>query len=503
MRLDFVQNLPLRLEKRKTGESRLALLTLFGAVLLTRLPFLRPGYGLDADAWRLATSADQIARTGVYEASRLPGYPIPEMVYALVPWHTDWFFNLIAALFSALAVVEFARIASRLGAARPIVLALILTLTPLFYLNSTVTMDYIWAMAFILLSYRLLLDRRFAGAGIFLGVAVGCRLTSAIMVLPFLVSLMRVAPQPTAKRQACRFVLATVLVSAISFLPVFLRYGLSFFAFHESGYPGVVQILYRLTVEVWGLLGLLGLFLVSGSVLFAGRKTNSFLSIHTALFFVPTAVLVLILYLIAFLRLPHEAEYLLPALPFFLLLLDRLVPQQRMVFFAICMTLTPFFFGLHSSDVIPISPSPLHLTLKLGDGPVYVDVLKGPLPIQQEKRNQILITSERMLKNTSDLHKPALVISGWWHEYFMHFSEEELHPPQVRFQRTVEADELGRCLLSGVSLYFLPGQEKTQQRLTGIDLQRYGAVLYSGTRAQEQDPQPPDTHKSAAAGGDR
>ncbi len=108
-----------------------------------------------------------------------------------------------------------------------------------------------------------------------------------------------------------------------------------------------------------------------------------------------------------------------------------------------------------------------------------------------------------MLKNTSDLHKPALVISGWWHEYFMHFSEEELHPPQVRFQRTVEADELGRCLLSGVSLYFLPGQEKTQQRLTGIDLQRYGAVLYSGTRAQEQDPQPPDTHKSAAAGGDR
>ncbi|HNT67428.1 MAG TPA: hypothetical protein PKN04_16700, partial [bacterium] len=94
-------------------------------------------------------------------------------------------------------------------------------------------------------------------------------------------------------------------------------------------------------------------------------------------------------------------------------------------------------------------------------------------------------------------------ISGWWHEYFMHFSEEELQPPQVRFQRVIEADELGRCLLARVSLYYLSGQEKTQQRLTGIDLQRYGAVLYKGTPAQEQDPQPFDAQKPAAAGGDR
>jgi hypothetical protein len=61
------------------------LLTLFGAVLLTRLPFLRPGYGLDADAWRLAASAGRIARTGAYEASRLPGYPYRKWSTLLSP----------------------------------------------------------------------------------------------------------------------------------------------------------------------------------------------------------------------------------------------------------------------------------------------------------------------------------------------------------------------------------------------------------------------------------
>ena len=45
-------------------------------VLVSRLPFLAPGYGTDADAWRIAWAAHGIASTGRYEAARFPGNPI-------------------------------------------------------------------------------------------------------------------------------------------------------------------------------------------------------------------------------------------------------------------------------------------------------------------------------------------------------------------------------------------------------------------------------------------
>src|SRR5580658_9230555 len=85
------------------------------AVLLTRLPFLGAGYGVHADNWRIALAARHISETGVYEASRFPGYPIQEVV-------CSWFWktgpvglNLLDALFSTAAALFFALICLEYG----------------------------------------------------------------------------------------------------------------------------------------------------------------------------------------------------------------------------------------------------------------------------------------------------------------------------------------------------------------------------------------------------
>src|ERR1043166_6986783 len=52
----------------------------FLVVLLSRLPFLDAGYGVNVDAWRVALRAVEIAITGDYSVSRFPGYPIQEIV---------------------------------------------------------------------------------------------------------------------------------------------------------------------------------------------------------------------------------------------------------------------------------------------------------------------------------------------------------------------------------------------------------------------------------------
>ena len=52
-------------------------------VILSRLPFIGVGYGLDGDAWSVAITAEHWHSTGEYLASRLPGYPVHEFLCKL------------------------------------------------------------------------------------------------------------------------------------------------------------------------------------------------------------------------------------------------------------------------------------------------------------------------------------------------------------------------------------------------------------------------------------
>jgi len=110
----------------RSARERLALALSALAVLLTRLPWIGSGYGSDPDGYRVVIVARQIAHGGVYEASRLPGYPVYEYLTALTAWHAPWVSNAVTALFSTAAFVFFALIARELGVRRHLLIALAL-----------------------------------------------------------------------------------------------------------------------------------------------------------------------------------------------------------------------------------------------------------------------------------------------------------------------------------------------------------------------------------------
>ncbi|NIT61732.1 MAG: hypothetical protein GWN00_37695, partial [Aliifodinibius sp.] len=162
------------------------LLILGFAILIfcSRLPFLSAGYGNDPDAWQMANAARHIAAMGEYRASRLPGYPIPEMVYALI-WSSGPFtFNGITAFLSAVGFIFFVLILRVIRSQNYILGGLALAFSPTIFINSTNAMDYIWGLTFILGSvYFVLIDRTLIAA-ILLGFAIGSRITSGAMLLP-------------------------------------------------------------------------------------------------------------------------------------------------------------------------------------------------------------------------------------------------------------------------------------------------------------------------------
>jgi hypothetical protein len=154
-------------------------------IFLSRLPFLNNGYGSEEDAWGLALTVKHIALNGAYEASRLPGHPLQELVYSLV-WNQGAFvFNLLTALISTAGIGFFISAFRKLNLRYAITSGIILAFIPVIYINSTNDMDYMWALSFILVAFYFLVKKNPILSGIFIGLAVGCRITSGAMLLPF------------------------------------------------------------------------------------------------------------------------------------------------------------------------------------------------------------------------------------------------------------------------------------------------------------------------------
>src|ERR1700733_908699 len=151
-----------------SARERLALAVAGRAVLLTRLPWIGSGYGSDPDGYRVVIVARQIAHTGVYEASRLPGFPLYEYLTALSAWAPPWLSNAVTALFSVASFVLFAMIARELGVRRYLLLALAFAMTPVVYVSSCCTMDYIPALTGQLGATYAVLRRRPVLAGLLL-----------------------------------------------------------------------------------------------------------------------------------------------------------------------------------------------------------------------------------------------------------------------------------------------------------------------------------------------
>src|ERR1051326_122659 len=206
-------------------------------VLLSRLPFLSPGAGNDDDGWFLVNAAREIAATGRYTTSRFPGYPVQEWLrrggsrpgggpggsaragrytpppfpgYPVQEWLASWVarlgggpveMNALSALAAAGAAFAFARLLRRLGAGDAWLLALAFACVPAAYVASVSAMDYLFAVAFLLAACHARLAGRAWLAGAWLGLAIGTRLTSAVL-LPAVLLLPPPAGDPRERPRA-------------------------------------------------------------------------------------------------------------------------------------------------------------------------------------------------------------------------------------------------------------------------------------------------------------
>ena len=446
------------------ARERLLLALAAVAVLVTRLPWIGSGYGSDADGYRVVIAARQIARTGVYEASRLPGYPVYEYLTALSAAAAPWVSNAVTALLSAAAFVLFALIVRELGVRRYLLIALAFAMTPVIYLNSSCTMDYIPALAGQLAATYAVMRRRPMLAGLLLGLGVGCRITAGALALPLcLWMLLTAAPRP-ALRQCLAFGITLLLVSVLCFLPVWRRYGTDFFAFYDNGgYPRLDVVYARALPLVWGPLGVLALLALLCAAPLYYRYTRRALDEPRARHALALAGVAIALYLIAFLRLPDEAGYLVPIVPFVLLAVALLTPPWAAGAVAVALMLSSWVGFGHAVPAL--------------DGPVIEDHLVRE---SQQRSTRAVIDAVARLPGR------ATIVCGWVLPRITLALDGDQEGPHQFIYLVENPADYQHYLAEGRDLYYLPGVDLYESQAHDLELAELGARQLAVPRERQR-----------------
>ena len=445
-------------------------------VIASRLPFLLPGYGTDPDGWGVAWVARQIAAGSGYLPSRFPGYPVQELVSSLIWKGGPLALNGATAILSGLAAAFLALSMKTLGHQRPVLASLAFAFVPVVFINSANAMDYMWAIAFILGSLYFLLGNRLLISAILLGLAVGCRITSAAMVVPL--GILLFMRRRSLAALAGWMALAAV-VGAIAFLPGLLKYGLALFELKHLGTIPWTKVVPMATTSVWGALGLGALgFGVAWSALrlirCRGSSPPSPYGWRGLVWALP-----ILLYSIAFMLHPHDSGYLIPVVPFTILILSEIGEQKGFEFACVGLLCSSFLLGVHLGPPTYF-PAPQNSVLNfsvpvdLFRWRVYVAPFQGPILFDHSVRTYEVNRFQDIISMESKRNARAVVVTGWELPKFAVLAPEPRG--SVEYVWLLDGQQAERYRNDGFQILFLPEMLQPNEDVYGINLREFGAV---------------------------
>ena len=389
----------------------LAFATLALAFIASRVPWVDHGYGTDPDAWRVALSATYLVDKHDYLPSRLPGYPLHEFVTALTIGHGWVWSNLSTVAISLAGVLVFAWLARKLDVPHRGALVLAFAFAPLLWINSVTTMDYMWALTFLLGSYLALLYGAPTLAGASLGVAAGFRLTSLFMLPAFWLLIRRTREQ----NQVRPLTVTAIAIALGAYTPVLMDYGLNFFNFYDQEVP-LSEFVRHLGKDGLGVIGALAVVIAFAVSL---PRLRSFPRDVVQDPRVMTWAAAIAIYAVSYTRLPHEIAYLIPLFPFGFFLMARYLSKGVLVACLAAIVLAGFVDVTTPGEDTGIGAGTF-ADARVGQGMLLSDL--------DTLRNQMSFANEvRDLTTTNpDIQRPAVIAVGFIYPELVMLHRKEL-----------------------------------------------------------------------------
>ena len=434
---------------------------LFLVVLISRLPFLSEGYGVEEDSWAIALAAFQTKLTGVYEPSRLPGHPFQELIYSALWGSGCYVFNLLCALFSAIGALFFALILKQLQFKQYLLAAIAFAFIPVYFISSTYTIDFVWTQALILIAFYCLLKNKFVLCGIFLGLAIGCRITSGIMLVPF----MLICWKPDFKTNAIHFFKMSIpmgVVALLLFMPVIQQFGFSFFMYYDQfPYPPFSKVMYKMIIGVFGLIGTLSIGFFMIQAIFNKKKQQIGEAFHNSLDkkIVIASFVIITLYIISYFRLPQKSGYMIPVLPFVILLFGYYLHKKNFTCLCLSLCISSFLFSINLTDAFRGSThSKYAIVFNMANQELFFDPFSGPIFSDYSKRKQKIAFTRQVIEKANKLTEKTVIVAGWWYNEIMVTTIGEAENRMVVYEGYINEEKLMSYQIKRYYIHYLPEQ---------------------------------------------
>jgi hypothetical protein len=439
-----------------------ALITLFIITLISRLPFLSAGYGVEEDSWGIALAAFHTKLTGIYEPSRLPGHPIQELLYSALWGNGPIVFNGLCALFSSIGIVYFALILKQLRFKHYLFAAFAFAFIPVYYISSTYTIDFVWTETFVLISFYYLLRNKFITCGIFLGLAIGCRITSGAMLFPF----MLIAWQNNNLKQniitLIKIGIPMAFIAILAFIPVISQFGLSFFMYYDQfPYPPLPKVMYKMIIGVFGFIGTIALAVAAFLIIFRYQKQKPGEAFEEGLSkkIIAASFTILILYSISYFRLPQKSGYMIPVLPFVILLFAYYLNSNNFKWLCTAFILSSFVCSINLTDRLRgASYSEYSFLFKVAGQEIFFDPFSGPVFSDYSKRKQKMEYTKNVITKTDTIQHKTVIIAGWWCNEIMVETIQKNRNNFVIFESYIDSVKINNYVRDGYKIKYLPEQ---------------------------------------------
>jgi len=438
-------------------------------VLLSRLPFLFAGYGVEEDSWGIALAAHNTKATGILEVSRFPGHPFQEIIYSLLWGIGPFGFNLLSAIFSVVAFIYLYHILEYYKTQLPLLGAFTFAFIPVVYISSTYTIDYMWTCAFVLMSYYYLLKDKIIFCGLLLGCAIPCRITSGAMLLPYFIILWQANEKKDLFRKSLVLFSLSALIGIIFFMPVYMVYGTEFFMYYDQfAYPPLTKVFYKYTIGAWGLIGVLTIAVITILILLRKEKINNTSIPHVH--FVAWLI-IFALYTISYFRLPQKSAYVIPMIPFVIIISAALLSKKQFIACCVCFILSSFIFSINLTDSTRgAESSNSAIKFSVSGQEIFIDPITGPLFSDLSKRKLKMKYTAQIINATKNIDKKTVIIAGWWHNEIATELLEREKNPQVKFEVYIDKPRIDAHLKNGCAIYFLPEQDFYNDQLFGLNI---------------------------------
>jgi len=412
---------------------------------LLHIPFLFHGYGVEEDSWGLVVNAKEMFEANSYVASRLPGHPVHEYILLWLYPFTPFKYNVFSALAASIAVFISALLFKKLNVSMPLLAALALGFCPVFFIAGTYTIDYTISLMLLLFSWYLLTENKIYLAAIVLSLSIGARITNAAMLLPMI---FYIGFNKENRIEIIKLTVVTVLLSVLLFVPAMSKYGMAFFDYTDQfPYPNLPKFMYKATLGVFGLIGCVALLLI----FIKKYRTDNKVPLYV---YVSIAITIL-----AYIKLPQKSAYLIPIIPFLIILFSIRLNKRAFTIFCISFIISGWVFGINLIDKSRGSETKSSSSTVIAGQEIAFTPFTGNIIGDYTKREIKNKYVQNILVKTDTINKPTAIISGWWYNQLLIESLNHAKNLNVKFVFYCDSDSIQKMKNNNLDIYYLEEQD--------------------------------------------